>query len=233
MSQFGGRHAIWYFRLVVRGFLSLLLVIAIIFVSAGRLNYWQGWVFSGIVVLLVVIQVVVFTSKTDLIQERVRPGPGTKWWDRVFWVLYVPMYFSVPIIAGLDVGRFGWTTQLPASVYIASYIVFILSIFLFTWAMWVNRFFSSVVRIQTDRGQEVIQNGPYRFVRHPGYTGGVLMGISMSLVLGSLWALIPASAAMILLVIRTYLEDTILQKELMGYTGYAKKVRYRLLPAIW
>jgi protein-S-isoprenylcysteine O-methyltransferase Ste14 len=233
MSQFGGRHAIGYFRLVVRGFLSLLLVIAIIFVSAGRLNYWQGWVFSGIVVLLVVIQVVVFTSKTDLIQERVRPGPGTKWWDRVFWVLYVPMYFSVPIIAGLDVGRFGWTTQLPASVYIASYIVFILSIFLFTWAMWVNRFFSSVVRIQTDRGQEVIQNGPYRFVRHPGYTGGVLMGISMSLVLGSLWALIPASAAMILLVIRTYLEDTILQKELMGYTGYAKKVRYRLLPAIW
>ncbi|HUV75978.1 MAG TPA: isoprenylcysteine carboxylmethyltransferase family protein [Dehalococcoidales bacterium] len=99
--------------------------------------------------------------------------------------------------------------------------------------MWVNRFFSSVVRIQKDRGQEVVQNGPYHSVRHPGYVGGILMAISTSLVLGSLWALIPAGVIFILLVIRTYLEDTTLQKELTGYADYAKKVRFRLLPGIW
>ena len=97
--------------------------------------------------------------------------------------------------------------------------------------MWVNRFYSSVVRIQT--GQEVVQDGPYRFVRHPGYVGGILMAISSSLIFGSLWALIPAGIVVILLIIRTHLEDITLQKELQGYIDYTKKIRYRLLPGIW
>ena len=96
-----------------------------------------------------------------------------------------------------------------------------------------NRFFSTTVRLQCDRGQYVIRSGPYRIVRHPGYVGGILLGISMALVLGSLWALIPAGGVLILLIIRTYLEDITLQKELQRYTDYAQKVRYRLVPGIW
>ena len=94
-------------------------------------------------------------------------------------------------------------------------------------------FFSSVVRLQNDRGQEVVQQGPYRMIRHPGYVAGSLMAISISLVLGSLWGLIPAGAVLILLIIRTYLEDTTLQRELPGYSDYARKVKYRLIPGIW
>ena len=89
------------------------------------------------------------------------------------------------------------------------------------------------MRIQHDRGHEVIQTGPYKYVRHPGYIGGILMAISTALVLGSLWALIPAGIVAILLIIRTYLEDITLQKELPGYAEYAKNVRYRLLPLVW
>jgi protein-S-isoprenylcysteine O-methyltransferase Ste14 len=228
-----GKENHFYLRALVQGFFTFLLVAAIIFVLAGRITYWQGWGFVITCVLLVLIQSIVFASKTDLVRERLKPGPGTKWWDKVFYAFYIPLFFAIIIVASLDTGRFQWSTQLPVSVYIIGYMVFVLSIFIYSWAMWVNRFFSSTVRLQTDRGQEVVQSGPYRFVRHPGYVGGILLAISSSLALGSLWGLVPAGAVMILLIIRTYLEDVTLQKELPGYADYAKKVRYRLLSGIW
>ena len=99
--------------------------------------------------------------------------------------------------------------------------------------MHVNRFFSSVVRIQVDRGQVVINSGPYQFVRHPGYVGGILLYLALPLVLGSLTGLIPAACSIMILVVRTYLEDITLQKELPGYQEYAMTVKYRLLPGVW
>ncbi len=223
----------WYLRIVLQGFFALLFILALILLLAGRWNYWQGWVFSGICVFLVLVQSILFKDRADFAKERIKPGPGTKWWDKIFWVFYLLVYLVIIIMAPLDAGRFGWTDNLPAYLYVISYVVFLFSIFTFGWAMWVNKWFSSVVRVQKDRDQKVVQTGPYKIVRHPGYIGGILMGISMSLVLGSLWAVIPGSIVMILLVIRTYLEDSTLQKELSGYADYAKKVRYRLLPGIW
>ena len=99
--------------------------------------------------------------------------------------------------------------------------------------MWVNKWFSSTVRIQTERAQEAVPTGPYHYVRHPGYVGGILIAVSTSLVLGSLWGLIPAVFVAIPLVIRTYLEDTALQRELSGYFDCVKKVRYRLVHGLW
>ncbi|MDI6885449.1 MAG: hypothetical protein QMD22_03710, partial [archaeon] len=90
--------SIEYFRIIFKGFLALLLIIAFIFILAGRLTYWQGWVFSVVMVLLVVIQLIVFADKTDLVKERFKPGPGTKWWDKVFWALYAPLFFVIVII---------------------------------------------------------------------------------------------------------------------------------------
>ena len=110
--------------------------------------------------------------------------------------------------------------------------VYILSISIFLWAQQINRFFSSVVRIQHDRGHEVIQTGPYQYVRHPGYIGGILMAISIALVLGSL-RLYSGRDRCNSADHRTYLEDATMQKELAGYALYAKKVRYRLLPGLW
>ena len=223
---------IGYFKMLL-GFFSILLMTAMILFLAGRINYWQGWVFGGVTALILLVKSIFFPDRSDLFQERIKPGPGTKWWDKVFYAFYIPAFFAVIIIGSLDGGRFGWTASLPVFVYISGYILYIFSISIFLWAQQINRFFSSVVRIQHDRGHEVIQTGPYKYVRHPGYIGGVLMAISTALVLGSLWALIPAGVVAILLIIRTYLEDITLQKELPGYAQYVKTVRYRLLPGIW
>jgi protein-S-isoprenylcysteine O-methyltransferase Ste14 len=227
------KESTWYLKIAAKGFFSLLFIIAFIFLLAGRLTYWQGWVFSIVMVLLVLIQLIAFADKTDLAQERFKPGPGTKWWDKVFWALYAPLFFAIFIIACLDAGRFLWSPRLPLAVYVLSYLAFLFSIYLYSWAMWVNKWFSSTVRIQTDRDQKVVQDGPYRYVRHPGYVGGILMAISTSLILGSLWGLIPAVFVVILLIIRTYFEDVTLQRELSGYFNYTKKVRYRLVPRVW
>lgn len=233
----GTKSAISYIRIVIQGIFSLLLVLAMLFLSAGTISYWQGWAFCGVTVLIVVAQIFMFSGKNDLVKERMKPGAGMKWWDRIFYSLYIPAFFAVVIVASLDAGRFGWTPHfsIPFNVafYIISYLIYIISLLLYTWGMWTNTFFSSVVRLQSDRGQKVVQQGPYRIVRHPGYVAGILMAISISLVLGSLWGLIPAGVVFVLLVIRTYLEDTTLQRELPGYSDYARNVRYRLIPGIW
>ena len=222
----------FYLKTIVKGLLALLLIVIFIFLLAGRLDYWQGWVFSGITVLMVIVESIIFRSKSDLINERIKPGPGTKWWDKVFYVFYIPAFFAVFTIACLDAGRFGWT-EIPLIIYIIGCLFYILSLLLKSWAMWKNEFFSSTVRIQSDRGQVVVQDGPYSLVRHPGYVSGILMALSSSLALGSLWGLVPAAIVAVLLIIRTYLEDTTLQRELDGYPDYTKRVRFRLIPGVW
>ena len=97
----------------------------------------------------------------------------------------------------------------------------------------VNRFFSGTVRIQTERGHRVVTGGPYRFVRHPGYLGGVISYLAMPLILGSAWAYIPAAVGMAVTAIRAALEDRTLKKELPGYLEYTQATRYRLIPGIW
>ncbi len=227
------RQTIAYLKLILQAAVGFIFLLAIIFIPAGQLDYWQGWGLIGITLITVSVQIVAFSDKADLTKERMKPGPGTKWWDKVFWGLYAPTFFAIPIIAGFDVGRYKWTVPLPLTIYTLGYLAFVFSLFLYSWAMWVNRFFSSVVRIQMDREQEVVQVGPYRFIRHPGYVAGSLMATGMAIILGSLWALVPAGAILIMLVIRTYLEDSTLQRELPGYIEYTKKVRYRLIPGVW
>ena len=224
---------IWYFTTLIKRLFAFLLAMAAIFILAGRINYWQGWLFGGIFIIGFSIVAIMYANKLDLAKERIKPGPGMKQWDKVFYAFYIPMYLAVIVVASLDAGRFLWTAQLPVSVYIISYIAHIFSYVIALWAMETNIFFSSVVRIQKDRGHKVVQEGPYRFVRHPAYIAGILSGVSTSLILGSLWALIPGGIIVPLFIIRAYLEDSILKKELPGYADYAEKVKYRLIPGIW
>jgi protein-S-isoprenylcysteine O-methyltransferase Ste14 len=147
--------------------------------------------------------------------------------------LYVLLSTAVLLVViGLD-ERFGWTGELPLWVQLAGIALLLLSFYVISWSMASNRFFSGVVRIQEDRGHSVVTGGPYRFVRHPGYVGLVILACSVPLMLSSLWALVPAGLTVIVIVIRTALEDRTFQKELDGYTGYAQKVRFRLIPGIW
>jgi protein-S-isoprenylcysteine O-methyltransferase Ste14 len=157
---------------------------------------------------------------------------GQKGWDRIVGGLWALASLAGLVVAGLD-ARFGWTAPFSLSVHVAGGLGYALGFALFSWAMASNAYFSTVVRIQKDRGHTVCTTGPYRFVRHPGYVGAILQSLVAPLLLGSLWSLIPGALAALLMIVRTALEDRTLQGELDGYRDYARRVRYRLLPGVW
>lgn len=220
-------------RYLIRGLITFLVFGALIFWLAGRLNYWQGWVFVVLNLIIIGITVYVFRTRPELIMERQKPGPGVKKWDKVFYAFFMPANLAYAVIGPLDSGRYHWTDGFPGYLYLVGFILYILSHIIKNWAMYVNPFFSSMVRIQKDRGHQVISTGPYGYVRHPGYSSVFFLGPGTALIFGSWWALIPAFLTIILIIIRTRLEDHTLLHELEGYRDYAQKVRYRLIPGIW
>ena len=141
------------------------------------------------------------------------------------------MIVEIPL-ATLDAGRMGWS-DVPLWVVRTGYMLLIGGIAVTTWAQAVNPVFEPGVRIQTERAQQVITSAPYRFIRHPGYSAAIAIFIGIPLALASWWALLPAALAIALLVVRTSLEDRVLQAELLGYADYARRTRYRLLPGLW
>ena len=209
------------------------LMAVVLFLAAGRLNWTWAWVYLGICLVSVLINgTITLRTSPETIAER-GELKMTKKWDKVVGGLYaLAMYFALPLVAGLDV-RFGWARDLSVAWHVAGAVVLAVGLELSAWAMIANAYFSTAVRIQSDRGHTVCSTGPYRFVRHPGYVGFVLQSISVSFLLGSLWALISGTTAAVLMVIRTSLEDRMLQAELPGYQDYVQKVRYRLVPGIW
>ncbi len=203
----------------------------LLFISLGSLQYPMAWVYLVALVFIVIANTLAM-DKT-LITERSKLQKGTKKWDIALSV-YVAILgpFSVLLISGLD-QRFGWSSDMPLWVSLCALTVFLLGSSIATWAMAANRFFAATVRIQEDREQNVVCTGPYRFVRHPGYLGGIIANIATPLILGSYFALIASIGVALAFVLRTKLEDKILQEELSGYRSYAKKVRYRLFYALW
>jgi protein-S-isoprenylcysteine O-methyltransferase Ste14 len=158
---------------------------------------------------------------------------GMKNWDKVVGGLWAVAYFiATLLVAGLHV-RLGWPGQVALGVRIVAIAAFALGGALFSWAMMSNAYFSTVVRVQEDRGHAVCDAGPYRFVRHPGYVAAIVQSVAVPLILGSPWALIPGGLAALLMVVRTALEDKTLREELDGYREYAHQTRYRLLPGVW
>ena len=170
-----------------------------------------------------------------LLAERAkfRNAPDAKSWDKVLSPLMsVSVSFPLFVVAGLD-HRFGWSPVFPAWITILGFILIVLGYTFAGWALAENRFFSSMVRIQADRGHVVCDSGPYRIIRHPGYAGNILPLPGIVLALGSVWTIIPAIIALVITVIRTVLEDRTLQDELPGYRDYVLRVRYRLIPGIF
>ncbi|MCL4529737.1 MAG: isoprenylcysteine carboxylmethyltransferase family protein [Chloroflexi bacterium] len=219
-------------QMLIRALLAPIAIIILIFLAAGRWNYWQAWVYIVLNTVIVVLMGTVFTKDSRLIEERLNPKGGTKPWDKVYFAITVPLYFVAIILGGLD-ARFGWTKNMPLMIYWGSVAVYLIGQSIFLWARYTNSYFSSVVRIQTDRGQTVCKDGPYRYVRHPGYVGGFLFTLTSGLMLGSWWAFILQAIAASMIIWRTALEDKTLQAELPGYAEYAKETRYRLIPGIW
>jgi protein-S-isoprenylcysteine O-methyltransferase Ste14 len=140
--------------------------------------------------------------------------------------------FLTPVIAGLDAVRFRWSA-LPEALFYPALIVMVAAYLFGDWAMVENEHCELFVRIQGDRGHRVVTTGPYRFVRHPGYLGAILGTLATPPILGSAWTFVPAALIVLLLIVRTHLEDRVLRQELAGYEEYAQKTRYRLLPLVW
>lgn len=218
-------------QVIVRAIFFLGLMFAVLFVSAARWDYWYGWTYFILFVYGYLFNWILIPS--ELLQERFKPGPGTKKWDYVFHALYLPLTYTIPLVAALDGGRYHWTGEFPLWINVFAFAVIFSGYSLEIVSAWTNRFFSSTVRIQKDRGHFVIDKGPYAFIRHPGYAGTIIASFCIGIGLNSLWALIPAGLYALLFITRTVLEDNTLQKELPGYADYAARVKYRLFPGIW
>ena len=219
-------------RLVVVYFLIPLVLL----ICGGDLGWWQAWLYSLLIVAAGI--------GGRLWAERRHPGltaerqnienfQNAKAWDKVLAPLMaVSIVFPLVIVAGLD-HRYHWSPEFPLWVNAVGFILIALGYFLGAWSLAENRFFYSVVLVQTDRGHVVCDSGPYRFVRHPAYAGSIFPLFGIVLALDSVWTLFPVAAATIITVLRTVLEDRTLKEELPGYRDYARRVRYRLLPGIF
>ena len=218
-------------------FLALALAVsAVLFIAAGTLDWPMAWIYVAISLgFQFGSRIVLLRLNPGLAAERSHSlaANDAKEWDKTLMpivAIYGPLLSM--ILAGLN-RRFGWPPEVPLAVQVTGLLVVVLGGAFSTWAMLSNRFFSATVRIQRDRGHAVFTGGPYRFVRHPGYLGGIVANLVTPLALGSLWALVPGALTAGLTVLRTALEDRVLLAELPGYPEYAGRTRYRLIPGVW
>ena len=219
------------------GLIFLYLIIPLmLLVCGGDVGWWQAWLFSVLIFLAGIGgRVLAEKRHPGLLAERsdMEKAQNAKPWDKVLAPLMaISLTFPLVIVAGLD-HRFGWTPPFPTWLNILGLVLIALGYAFSAWAIVENRFFSTTVRIQTDRGHSVCDSGPYRVVRHPGYAGNLLAVAGIIMALDSLWTVVPAAAALVIAVIRTALEDKTLHEELPGYPDYARRVRYRLFPGIY
>lgn len=216
--------------------LTYLLMPLVLLISASDLGWWQGWLYSVLIVAIGVgSRILAEKRHPGLMAERSRLGKdqNVKPWDKILAPLMaIGMTFPLFIVAGLD-HRFGWSPEFPIELNILGFALIVLGYTFASWAIIENRFFSSMVRIQMDRKHVVCDTGPYKIVRHPGYAGNLLALPGIALALSSAWTIVPGIIAVVITVIRTRLEDRALQEELPGYKEYAGRVRYRLIPGIY
>jgi protein-S-isoprenylcysteine O-methyltransferase Ste14 len=211
---------------------TLLVMGVLLFVPAGSIGWTLGWWMIGVFIVCTIIAIaIIWRLNPEIFAARSRVQPGTKAWDYIFIVLVIAGFALVLPVGGFDF-RFGWSAM-PDWVVGLGYVVFVLSFAGQIWPLAVNRHFEPGVRIQEDRGQTVIDTGPYAIVRHPGYISGSLLVLAMAPMLGSWWALIPALVATLALAVRTTFEERTLRAELPGYTEYMQRVRYRWVPGVW
>ena len=220
-------------RFALRETMGVILMGVALFWSAGEIGWLPAWALLAVIVSWIIATVLVtLRYSPDLLAERLGPAKGAKRWDTIIMGIYGVMQLALLVIAGLD-HRFDWTTGIGILAQIGALVVCCFSYALAVWATASNAYFSQIVRIQTERGHEVATGGPYRFVRHPAYTGTILTSLSIPILLASWWAFAVGLFAALLMILRTILEDRTLQAELPDYLEYASRVRYRLVPGVW
>jgi len=211
------------------GFFELVLA-AVMFGAAGRIDLPWFWVLLAIHTVMMVAGALLMNPELRKERMNFRRSGGE---DRRIRLLLLPFILLHLVVAALDVGRFGWSGDVGLAVRVAGLVGYCAALALIVWSMTVNKFFAPVVRLQRERGHHLINSGPYRFVRHPGYLGFVMAMVAEAFMLGSYWSLLPAIAVLVVVMKRALVEERFLRESLAGYAEYAQVVKYRLAPAVW
>ena len=222
-------------RVILQMLFFIVLIPFLPLLISRQWDWWEAWVYAIVSILgFIISRVLAARRHPDLIAERARSmqHENTQPWDKHLAVCLGIGGGLVLLVAGFD-ARFDWPPTFSMPVKILALVVILAGYVLGSYALIENRFFSGTVRLQTERGHQVVSSGPYRWMRHPGYAGALLTYLAIPFFLDSLWALLPTAFTAVVLVIRTSLEDRFLQAELEGYRDYAGRVHYRLLPGVW
>jgi len=206
---------------------------SLLFVSAGTWRWLAGWWYIGLYVLMLVgASFILIPNRREVIEERSKGARGGKRWDYWLTQLMIIPSLGTLVISGLD-QRWSWTPPLPFWLRLPGGLLFLAGYGLVLWAMYSNKFFSQVVRIQSERGHVAVTAGPYRFIRHPGYLGMTISLLGAVGLLDSLYGLACFALYLLLIILRTALEDRTLLAELSGYPEYATRTCFRLFPGLW
>jgi protein-S-isoprenylcysteine O-methyltransferase Ste14 len=222
-------------RVLIISFLFVVVAPFLPLLISQQWAWWQAWVYAIVSILgFVISRALAARRHPDLLAERARMlrHEDAKPWDKTLAPLVGLGGAAIPLVAGLD-ALFGWSAGFSLPIEVLALAAILAGYALGSYALIENAYFSGMVRIQTDRGQRVVSSGPYRWVRHPGYVGALLVYLATPLFLDSAWTFVPVLFLTVVLIIRTNLEDKTLQAELDGYRDYAQRVRYRLLPGVW
>jgi protein-S-isoprenylcysteine O-methyltransferase Ste14 len=220
-------------RVLAFGGIGLTLVALVLFGVAGRVDWPAAWILLAMFAAFFAYAAATMPQRDpDLLRERLKAGGRPARGDNAIMAVYRLLLLALFATAALDAGRYRWSLM-PPILQIAGAVLILIGFVMVWWCMTANRFLSAVVRVQADRGHRVVQNGPYRFVRHPMYAGLIGLIAGMALLLGSWLALIPAALAAAMLVVRIALEERVLLDGLDGYREYTVRVRNRLLPGVW
>jgi len=218
---------------IFKHFAGTIVFFSILFISAGRFDYLQGIIYVAMGLFMGILNYTILKPDPELLAERSKPGEGAEKFDKAVLGISFLTTLAMYVVAGLDSGRFRWSPDFHPALVITGIILTAAGQLLFLIAQKQNRFFSSMVRIQKERGHTVCDTGLYRFVRHPAYLATLIQAAGFPLLFGSLWSIIPVFVIILIQFIRTSFEDKKLREELDGYAEYSIKTRYRLLPFVW
>lgn len=220
-------------KFLLKAIFTSMIFSLLFFVAAGSLTLFECWFFMGCNLLTSLMNFWFIRNDEALMKERSQIGENSKGWDKL--ILGISALLSVlnMVVAGMDLGRYHWSPNIGHIWNFLGLLMNLIGQLFFLYARKQNRFFSSMVRIQKDRGHTVCDQGLYQWVRHPGYLGMIISLLSVPLMMGSLLAYWITLLSVVMILIRTYLEDNTLKIELEGYQTYSEKTKYKLLPYVW